>query len=120
MLQDFRVDTTKALKEVEKKYNIKITLGGITFGSTYFSGRFKAQEIGAESKEAIAYKRYQSLYQLPPLGTNFMYQGKTYTITGYNSRAHRSPVQLSRSGKSMRASVEFIKTFAGKTVVGAK
>ena len=49
------------------------------------------------------------------LGEELHHEGKTYIITGYNTRAHKSPIQFTINGERYKSSVGYIKTIIQAT-----
>jgi hypothetical protein len=50
-LKEFRVDFQDAVKGLEKKYNVKIELGSISFGETEFHTKLTATKTDASGNK---------------------------------------------------------------------
>jgi len=111
-----RVDLDSALAKVAKEYGIEISTGNISFSGDNCSIKVKASVIGdggmVITKEATDFARYAK-YELPgvKLGDTFMNAGTVYTITGWKSRARKSPVlaKSSANGETYRVPVSMVK-----------
>lgn len=109
MLKEFRKDFQEAVKQVEDKYGLEITLANITFDENYFSGRIKAQVNGAETPQEKDYKVMETLRGLPPLGTKIDINGKEFEISGYNYRARKNKILIKNNqGKTYVTSIQTI------------
>lgn len=83
----------------------------------YFGMRFQATPIGAEKPQESDWKHFASLFGLPEdaLGKTIQMGGRTFTITGLNTRARRMPVMLAdESGKSFKAPAESVALYLSR------
>ena len=110
----FRKDFDSTVKELAKKYNIEIKLGGIRYSETYFSAKIDAKIQGAAGKQEVAYERFKVTYDLPELNTRYISNGRTFEITGFNPRKSRFPVLVKEitTGKNFCTTVELVKLYS--------
>ena len=100
----FGAELDSVLAELSKKYGITIDLKTRKYetdGSGY-SAKIVAALIGSDgvtvSREAKDYERFtKSLQFTTKLGETFYSRGEGYTVTGYNTRARRMPIQAKRN-----------------------
>ena len=93
-LQAFREDFKSAIEELEKKYNVSIDLGRITYNETNFSGKIEVTNLEGQetdpyvkyAKYAQAFKSCHDLYGMPEsiLNKSFKQGNKTYTFIGFD------------------------------------
>lgn len=110
-----RVDLDSALAKVAKEYGIEISTGNISFSGSNASIKVKAAVIGdggmVMTKEATDFSLYAKMNGLDAkLGDTFTYCGKTYTITGWKSRARKNPVLAENNGQTYRVPVQLVKS----------
>jgi len=92
-----KIDAALAKLGEELGLSIK-TVGGGTFSSTNLTLKIEAAELGdggvVMSKEAEAFKLFAPMRGLPAavLGMTFKQGGKTFTVRGWNAKAHRMPI----------------------------
>lgn len=119
-VQKLRKELNEAMNAVAEKYGARANIGNISFGidvSAKFNiSRISENEHGeyVHSKEAQAFlNRAESEFGLKKdvLNEPCKYKGKTYVITGYNTRAKRYPIEITENGKPMKAGIGFMKTF---------
>ena len=106
--QNFRKDFAEAVKELEKKYGAKITLGNISFDDHSFTSKlsvvetvnvpkFVPSQIANEFLEFTSmysqYKGVKKLQELPSAKIN----GDSWTLIGYRSKARKSPFIIMNS-----------------------
>jgi len=102
-LDILRRDINAALAAVGAKHGIGMKIGNIRFNRDSFTTKLDAAVLipgatAADSqfaKYAADYKRYAPLYGYPIALLNngqVTYNGKNYTILGYNSRGKRYPI----------------------------
>lgn len=110
-----RVDLDSALSKIAKEYGIEISTGNISFSGSNASIKVKAAVIGdggmVMTKEATDFSLYAKMNGLDAkLGDTFTYGGKTYTITGWKSRARKNPVLAENNGQTYRVPVQLVKS----------
>jgi len=92
-----------AVQKIAKKHGLSIQLKSRKFGSGSFSAKLEAAVVSqggvAETKEARAYAQLAGMKGFKKnLGDTFTSRGVAYIVTGYNTRAHRMPIQAKRVG----------------------
>lgn len=116
-VKGLRVEMDAALAEISKKYGIKISTGNASFTGDEVTFKVKANVIDSETgnvltQEAKNFEIYKNSIGLSSLsvGDTIKLRGKSYTITGYNTRARKSPIGIKdASGRSYKCSVDMIK-----------
>jgi len=94
-----RVEMEEALKQVAERYDLGISLGSISYMEANFNVRVevatKSEDGAVISTAALAFKRNSKWDGIKPeaLGEKFNFKNKDYTITGWNTRAKKYPVQ---------------------------
>lgn len=108
----------EALAKVSKEYGIKISTGNARFSADEVTFKVKANVIGTggqvKTKEAQAWDIYKVSHDLGHLnvGDTIQLQGKSFTIAGYNTRARKSPINVTDShGRGYKCSVNMIKMY---------
>jgi len=83
-LTPVRADVIAALNEVASKYGLKMSVGRIDYSDTTFSFKVSGVMLGADSHEAVRYKRNAGCYNVDPesLGKPIAAQGRTVYIAG--------------------------------------
>lgn len=104
--------------------NVKVGNASYTDGSCTF--KVECAVVAANgvvvTKEATAFERYANGYGLlgVSLGDKFTSKGRTFEITGLNTRARRMPVQAKdRSGRGYKFTVEAVTRALNPTTVVA-
>ena len=92
-----------ALSKLANSYGLTVQLKSRKFGSSTFSAKLEVATVGtrgiAETKEARAYAQLAGIKGFKKnLGDTFTSRGVAYIVTGYNTRAHRMPIQAKRVG----------------------
>ncbi len=113
-LRALRVDLDQAMATIASKYGIELSAGNISFTSETATIKVAAGVIKngtVVTKEAKDFDRYKGLVGLGSLnvGDTIQLQGKEYTISGYKPRSKKSPVLVTRDGRSYKVSVEMVK-----------
>ena len=113
-LRALRVDLDQAMATIASKYGIQLSAGNISFTSETATIKVAAGVIKngtVVTKEAKDFDRYKGLVGLSSLnvGDTIQLQGKEYTISGYKPRSKKSPVLVTRDGRSYKVSVEMVK-----------
>jgi hypothetical protein len=115
-LKLFRGDFQNAVSELEKKYNLSINIGNISYTTDGFHTKLTATKTD-ESHERIdnSWSENALFY-----GLDATWQGKTFTprasnealkIVGLNLRRPKNPCELVgvTSGKKFKSTVDFVK-----------
>jgi len=100
----FGAELETVLAKLSKKYGITIDLKTRKYetdGSGY-SAKVIVAVVGSDgvtvSKEAKDYERFAKAFGFTiKLGETFYSQGESYTVTGFNARASRMPIQAKRN-----------------------
>lgn len=92
-----RRDIERALYEIEKKYNVSVSLGTISYDDVGFrvtlTGKVKDAGNG-KSGAQIEYEMYANKFGIDPasFGKSFICKGEKYIITGINPKARTMPI----------------------------
>lgn len=93
-----------ALEKIGNEHDLSFQMGHITFDTNGKYARFKI-EVGrvnadgtVETKESKAFALHAPLHGVDAswLGQTFESRGETFRVTGWNTRAHKMPVQAER------------------------
>lgn len=99
-LKEFRNDFAEAVKDLESQYNIKLSLGTITYSGTTFKVTMSAETADEEERadsERAKFAAMCAFYGFAPEDFMMPVKIKTksgYTIgelVGFNSRARKNP-----------------------------
>lgn len=114
MLQQFRQDFQEAVKDLESKYGIVISLGKITYGHDDFTAKLEAKS--GDSKDEVMKREFEEnclYFGLDPedYGQVFSEKGKDYKIIGIDLAKRKYPVIIQElsTGKTLRCTVDYIK-----------
>ncbi len=111
---DIRKDIDAALNEIGKKWGINLGTGNLSYNDKNFTTKISGAVVSKSgivmTKQATDFKRIGTRY-LPGVnvGDKVNHLGREYTITGWNTRSRRNPVEMEMDGKSYKVSVEFIR-----------
>tara|TARA_B100001287_G_scaffold266238_1_gene259954 strand:+ start:2310 stop:2702 length:393 start_codon:yes stop_codon:yes gene_type:complete len=117
-IKAIRLAMDSALAKVEKDYGIKISTGNARFSGNEVTFKVKANTVTsggkAITKEAQMFdivKHQEGLGHLS-VGDTVTLQGKSFTITGYNTRARKSPINIEdMQGRGYKCSVSMLKMY---------
>ena len=117
-IKAIRVAMDSALAKVEKDYGIKISTGNARFSGNEVTFKVKANTVTsggkAITKEAQMFdivKHQEGIGHLS-VGDTVTLQGKSFTITGYNTRARKSPINIEdMQGRGYKCSVSMLKMY---------
>ena len=111
--------------QMELKYGICMELGNARFSEHECNFKFKLMTIASdgtpdgtpvETKEAAAFRRHAPLLGIGHLspGDHIRLTGQEYEITGYNTRAPKSPIGIKAllTGKKYKCSVDYLRRFS--------
>ena len=114
-LQVLRTEIDNALKAVENQFGIKLHAGNASFSGNEVTFKLKGNTIGEGgtviTKEATNWDRYKVFNGMNHLsvGDQITIQGKSYTLTGYNTRAKKAPVNFKDSlGRGYKCSMRML------------
>ena len=103
-IKGLRNEIDEALDQVAKKYGITISAGNCTFSGNEANFKLKLNTIGEGgtviTRESQMWDIYKSRTNCSHLkvGDQIMIQGNPYTLTGYNTRAKKAPIQFKDNG----------------------
>ena len=117
-IKAIRLAMDSALAQVEKDYGIKISTGNARFSGNEVTFKVKANTVTsggkAITKEAQMFdivKHQEGIGHLS-VGDTVTLQGKSFTITGYNTRARKSPINIEdMQGRGYKCSVSMLKMY---------
>jgi len=107
-----RNEIDKALDRVAKEYGITISAGNCSFSGNEANFKLKLNTIGEGgtviTRESQMWDLYKSRTNCSHLnvGDKITIQGTPYTLTGYNTRAKKAPIQFKDSrGNGYKCSI---------------
>ena len=113
-----RMAMDNALAKVEKEYGITIKTGNARFSGDEVTFKVKANTMGdngtVNTREANMWNLYADMNGLGHLsvGDTVNLQGKSFTIAGWNTRARKSPVNITDAqGRGYKCSVDMVKMY---------
>ena len=113
-----RMAMDNALAKVEKEYGITIKTGNARFSGDEVTFKVKANTMGNDgtvnTKEANMWDLHADMNGLGHLkvGDTVNLQGKSFTIAGWNTRARKSPVNITdQNGRGYKCSVDMVKMY---------
>ena len=117
-IKAIRLAMDSALAQVEKDYGIKISTGNARFSGNEVTFKVKANTVTsggkAITKEAQMFdivKHQEGIGHLS-VGDTVTLQGKSFTITVYNTRARKSPINIEdMQGRGYKCSVSMLKMY---------
>ena len=114
----FAREAEQALQALAEKHGVDVSIGSGNFTQNDFSFKVKAAVKSKDgtvlSREAEAFKVNAPLLGLQEsdLGRTFTAQGKTFKITGYNTRAKKMPILAEdENGRGYKFDRETVKRF---------
>ena len=117
-IKAIRMAIDNALATVEKEYCITISTCNAWFSGNEVTFKVKANTVGqggqVNSKEANMWSLYADMNGIGHLsvGDTITLQGKQFTIAGWNTRAKKSPVNITdTNGRSYKCSVAMVKMY---------
>ena len=121
--QSMRIEVKAALEAIERKYDCEVQIGTISYGDTLSMklafAKMSENEHGAfvMTKEAKSFINNAKRFGLSPdiLGESIRYNGKTYVITGHNTRRSKYPISYTIDGKNYKSNLEGIKNIIRNT-----
>jgi len=113
LLRVFRTDLDKALKELEDKHGVQISVGAMTYSDTQFTFSSKAIIGGSpEEVEKAEFKKHCGKYGFKPenYGTVMLIGGKQCEFIGFKTRATKMPclVRDIENGKKYKCDTKTI------------
>ena len=117
-IKAIRMAMDQALATVASEYGITINTGNARFSGNEVTFKVKANTQSADgtvnTKEAQMWDLYAPTHGLGHLsvGDTIQLQGKSFTIAGYNTRARKSPINITDAqGRGYKCSVEMVKMY---------
>ena len=116
-----RSEIDNALNSVAKKYGITISAGNCSFSGNEANFKLKLNTIGdggtvitRESKMWDLYKSRTNCSHLN-IGDTITIQGNSYTLSGYNTRARKAPINFTDSrGNGYKCSIAMLDQYNAK------
>ena len=116
-----RSEIDKALDRVAKEYGITISAGNCSFSGNEANFKLKLNTIGEggtvitrESKMWNLYKSRTNCSHLN-VGDTIIIQGNPYTLSGYNTRAKKAPINFTDSrGNGYKCSIQMLNMYNQK------
>ena len=116
-----RSEIDKALDRVAKQYGITISAGNCSFSGNEANFKLKLNTIGdggtvitRESKMWDLYKSRTNCSHLS-IGDTITIQGNSYTLSGYNTRARKAPINFTDSrGNGYKCSIQMLNQYNAK------
>ena len=116
-----RSEIDNALNSVAKKYGITISAGNCSFSGNEANFKLKLNTIGdggtvitRESKMWDLYKSRTNCSHLN-IGDTITIQGNSYTLSGYNTRARKAPINFTDSrGNGYKCSIQMLNMYNQK------
>ena len=114
-IKGLRNEIDEALDRVAKRYGITISAGNCTFSGNEANFKLKLNTIGEggtvitqESQNWDFYKSRTNCGHLN-IGDKITIQGSTYTLSVYNTRARKAPIQFKDSrGNGYKCSIALL------------
>jgi hypothetical protein len=110
-LKAFRQDFANTVKDLEKKYGVKVELGSISYGETDFHTKMTCTKTSSDGKKKVDTVEFELLKGLlgfkGNIGDKYVSKGITFTITGLDGKKPKFPVLIEGSnGKKYKATVQ--------------
>ena len=114
-IKGLRNEIDEALSSVASKYGITISAGNCSFSGNEANFKLKLNTIGEGgfviTRESASWDVYKSRTNCQHLnvGDTITIQGNPYTLTGYNTRARKAPIQFKDNrGNSYKCSINLL------------
>jgi len=110
----FRKDFAEAVKDLEKKYGVKLELHSISYSDVEFHTKLTATKVGETGEKEVDTSVFGWMKELlgfkGNLGDSYTdYKGITYTVYNLDPKKPKYAVLLKGSnGKSYKASVDMV------------
>lgn len=119
-LRTYRMEIEEALKGVAEKHNITIHAGNIKYTENDFKLTLEVakKEINGQSYEQAQFEKYCMMFGFKPKDykKTFAMNGKIFTITGFNLKAHKMPILAKgNDGKGYKFACDTVKRLIGVT-----
>ena len=120
-LQVLRVEMDKALQAISNKYGITIKAGNASYSGNECTFKVKLNTKGSDgtviTKEAKSWDLYKNRTNCSHLsiGDTIKIQGNTYTLSGFNTRARKAPINFTNAtGMGFKCSIEMLNIYNQK------
>ena len=119
-LQVLRMEMDKALQAISNKYGITVKAGNASYSGNECTFKVKLNTKGSDgtviTKEAKSWDLYKGLANGPldglqhlSIGDTIKIQGNTYTLSGYNTRARKAPINFKNAtGMEFKCSIKML------------
>ena len=114
-IKGLRNEIDEALDRVAKKYGITISAGNCTFSGNEANFKLKLNTIGDNgtviTRESQMWDLYKSRTNCSHLsiGDKITIQGNSYTLSGYNTRARKAPINFTDNrGRGYKCSINML------------
>ena len=117
-LRDYRTEIEQVLQGIAEKHNINIKAGNISYSTNDFKLTLEVtqKEVNGLSYEQAEFNKDCMLYGFKPedYKKEFSMNGKTFTITGFNHKAHKMPILAKgNDGKGYKFACDTVKKMMG-------
>ena len=116
-----RSSIDEALDRVAKEYGITISAGNCSFSGNEANFKLKLNTIGGNGKAVTRESQMWDLYKSRTncshlkIGDEIQLQGNTYTLSGYNTRARKAPINFTDSrGNGYKCSIAMLNMYNQK------
>ena len=110
-----------ALNRVAEEYGITISAGNCSFSGNEANFKLKLNTIGGNGKAITRESQMWDLYKSRTncshlnVGDTIQLQGNSYTLTGYNTRARKAPINFTDSrGNGYKCSIAMLNQYNSK------
>ena len=114
-LKALRVEMDSALESISKRFGITIKTGNASFSGNECTFKVKLNTKGTDgtviTKEAMDWDRHKGLHGMDHLnvGDPITIQGNRYTLSGFNTRARKAPVNFTNdTGMGFKCSIQML------------
>jgi hypothetical protein len=116
-----RSSIDEALNRVAEEYGITISAGNCSFSGNEANFKLKLNTIGGNGKAITRESQMWDLYKSRTncshlnVGDTIQLQGNSYTLTGYNTRARKAPINFTDSrGNGYKCSIAMLNQYNSK------
>lgn len=130
MLNEFRKDFEKAMKDLEAKYNISVKLGNISHNSASFSAKISASALSEDGVKVLNAKQqwyvrnnllpvFKNLADTDTMGAKIVtVTGQVGIITDIDTSKKKYPIIAVINGKSYKLAPDQIRSINGISNTG--
>ena len=116
-----RSSIDEALNRVAEEYGITISAGNCSFSGNEANFKLKLNTIGGNGKAITRESKMWDLYKSRTncshlnIGDTITIQGNSYTLSGYNTRARKAPINFTDSrGNGYKCSINMLNQYNSK------